>query len=97
MIRWDIQSIDERVLEIEATYSIDQEEYDLQIIEDLKDNHEKEYEFLKNDLPEEYPESWEGNFIKIQKLDEGTGAGYNLFHWFRTKIPMLQYLMNNTK
>ena len=41
MIPWWNKSYDERVQEIEATYSKEQEEYDLSILKYLENNYEE--------------------------------------------------------
>ena len=89
MISWWNKSYDERVEKIEAIYSKEQEENDLQVLSYLKDNHEEYYYELEDCYWIQYPESWEGNFIKIFKLDDHAGAEYNLFQWFCKDIPIL--------
>ena len=72
---------------MDTKYSKEEELHDMKILEYLKNNHEEAYENLKASLPKEYPEDWNGNFMKIWKLDAGIGS--NLFHWFSDNIPIL--------
>ena len=74
----------ERIDKINAEYSPEREEYDLNTQKYLKDNDEKSFKELAlgydRKLPSYHPEDWKGNYIKIWKLKYGTG--YNYLHWF---------------
>ena len=62
------RSYEQRVLEIEASYTKEEEVNDLKHQKYLKNNYERAYGLLKGYLSDKCPESWKGNFIKIAKL-----------------------------